>query len=255
MSDADAAERPQPEQGADDPARLKAVVEALLFSTDRPVSARRLADAAGAEDGHQVRRIVKELQRQYDEGGHAFALEEIAGGFQLLTRPEFAPWIGRLNSQQRQETLSKAALETLAIVAYRQPITRAEVDDIRGVQCAGILRSLAGRRLAKVLGRSQELGRPLLYGTTRHFLEVFGLRSLKDLPKRADFGKLPGPKPPEQPPAEPEAHAEADAEPQPDAEPEPEAQPEPEPEANAEANAEAEAEAESAPPDPGDTAA
>ena len=125
-----------------------------------------------------------------DEGGHAFSLEEIAGGFQMLTRPEYAPWIGRLNTQQRQETLSKAALETLAVVAYRQPITRAEVDDIRGVQAGSILRALAGRRLIKVVGRSEELGRPLLYGTTKHFLEVFGLRSIKDLPKRADFDRL-----------------------------------------------------------------
>jgi segregation and condensation protein B len=219
MSDADPAADPSQPQPADDDltseqeedaaadsvdlSHLKAVVEALLFSTDRPVSSRRLADASGAADGRQVRRVLKELRRQYDEGGHAFALEEIAGGFQILTRPEFAPWVGRLNSQQRQETLSKAALETLAVVAYRQPITRAEVDDIRGVQTGPLLRALAGRRLIKVVGRSEELGRPLLYGTTKHFLEVFGLRSVKDLPKRGDFAKLAGAGPSAQ--SEPEA--------------------------------------------------
>ena len=103
-----------------DLSELKAIVEALLFSTDRPVSVRRLSEAAGTADGRQVRAALKELKRQYDEGGHAFSLEEIAGGFQMLTRPEYAPWIGRLNTQQRQETLSKAALETLAVGSARQ---------------------------------------------------------------------------------------------------------------------------------------
>jgi segregation and condensation protein B len=142
---------------------------------------------SGARDGRQVRGLIRRLSRQYDEQGRAFAVEEIAGGFQLLTRPEFGLWISRLHSRQQSDSLSKAALETLAIVAYRQPITRAEVDDIRGVQCGPVLRGLVDRRLIKVVGRSEELGRPLLYGTTRRFLEVFGLKSLSELPKRAEF--------------------------------------------------------------------
>lgn len=187
---AEASEPDAPEQDASaDAGQVKRVIEALLFSADRPVSASRLAEISGAGDGRQVRRVVKELQQEYDAGGRAFAIEEIAGGFQLLSRPEFAPWVLQLANRRQQETLSKAALETLAIVSYRQPITRAEIEDIRGVQSGHILRSLVDRRMLKVVGKSEELGRPLLYGTTRRFLEAFGLRSLKDLPRRPDFGK------------------------------------------------------------------
>ena len=204
----------QPAEQADS-AQLKRILEALLFSAERPVTVRRLAEVSGASDGREVRRVLKELGQDYDAAGHAFSVEEIAGGFQILTRPEYAGWITRLHTRQQQETLSKAALETLAIVAYRQPITRAEVDDIRGVQCAGLLRSLADRRLIKVVGRSPQLGRPLLYGTTKHFLQVFGLRSLKDLPKRANFGTLAAAPPPSQPAEAAEAAGPEDAEPSP----------------------------------------
>ncbi|MHC4480070.1 MAG: SMC-Scp complex subunit ScpB [Planctomycetota bacterium] len=169
----------------------KRIIEALLFSSERPISSGRLAEISGAADGRRARAIALELQREYEEEGRAFAVEEIAGGFQLLTRTQFAPWVSRLHERQQQETLSKAALETVAIVAYRQPTTRAEVEDIRGVQCGHILRSLVEKRLLKVTGRSEELGRPLLYGTTRHFLAAFGLRSLDDLPKRREFGAPP----------------------------------------------------------------
>jgi segregation and condensation protein B len=174
-----------------DGAQVKQIIEALLFSSDRPISSSRLAEISGATDGRQVRTIARELQHEYDAEGRAFAIEEIAGGFQLLSRPEFAPWVSRLHNRQQQESLSKAALETLAIVAYRQPITRAEVEDIRGVQSGHILRSLVDKRLLRVTGKSKELGRPLLYGTTRHFLAVFGLRSVSELPKRKEFGLPP----------------------------------------------------------------
>lgn len=173
--------------------QVKRVIEALLFSTARPVTASRLAELSGAEDGNQARRIVGELRDEYEAAGRAFAVEELAGGFQLLTRPEFAPYVTSLHGRQQQESLSKAALETLAIVAYRQPITRAQVEDIRGVQCGHILRSLVEKRLIRVTGKSEELGRPLLYGTTRQFLAVFGLKSLKDLPRRGEFGRLARP--------------------------------------------------------------
>ncbi len=175
-------------------ARLKRVLEALLFSSDRPIHARQLAQAAGAADGHEARSLLKEMQAEYDEQGRAFAVEEVAGGFQLLSRPEFAPYISRLHESQQQESLSKAALETLAIVAYRQPITRAAVEDIRGVQCGPVLRTLVDRRLLRVTGRSEELGRPLLYGTTSQFLQVFGLSSLSELPKKRKLAPPPAPK-------------------------------------------------------------
>jgi segregation and condensation protein B len=169
-------------------AEVKRVIEALLFSSDRPVSAGRLAELSGAADGRQARDMVRQLREEYEAAGRAFTVEEIAGGFQVLTRPEFGPYVSRLHNRQQQESLTKAALETLAIVAYRQPITRAALEDIRGVQSGHVLRSLVERRLLKVTGKSDELGRPLLYGTTRYFLEVFGLRSLSDLPKRPEFG-------------------------------------------------------------------
>ncbi len=175
---------------------LKRVVEALLFSSDRPVSTGRIAQLCDAEDGHEVRSIIGELQREYAEEGHAFRVEEIAGGFQVLTHPRYAPWVSRLHTSQQQESLSQAALETLAIVAYRQPVTRAEVEDIRGVHCGHMLRSLVDKRLIKVTGRADELGRPMLYGTTRHFMEAFGLRSLKDLPRREKLVQPPAPSSP-----------------------------------------------------------
>ena len=165
--------------------QLKRVVEALLFSSDRPVRPSRLAEAAGAADGREVRSVIRELQHEYE--GRAFVIEKIAEGFQMLTRPEFAPSITRLHSRQQRDALSKPALETLAIVAYRQPITRADLEDIRGVGCGHMLRSLVEKRLLKVAGKSDELGRPWLYGTTRQFLEAFGLHSLKDLPKHREL--------------------------------------------------------------------
>ncbi len=166
---------------------LKHVLEALLFSSNRPIGTRRLSDLSGAEDGHQVRRLIQELGEEYEREGRAFAVEEIGGGFQMLSRPAFAPWIQKLHQRQQEESLSQAALETLAVVAYRQPVNRAEVEDIRGVHCGHMLRSLVDKRLIKVVGRADELGRPMLYGTTRQFMEAFGLRSLKDLPRREEL--------------------------------------------------------------------
>ena len=191
--------------------KLKRVVEALLLSSDRPVSTTRIAQLCDAEDGRQVRAIIEDLRREYEEEKHAFRVEEIAGGFQVLTHPRYARWVGRLHTSQQQESLSQAALETLAIVAYRQPVTRAEVEDIRGVHCGHMLRSLVDKRLVKVAGRADELGRPMLYGTTRHFLEAFGLRSLKDLPRREKLVQpSPAPKAPATEDAEPDDNADSE---------------------------------------------
>jgi segregation and condensation protein B len=123
------------------------------------------------------------LNRRYDAEESAFRVEEIAGGFQLLTRARYAPWLRRMSSTSRELRLSAPALETLAVVAYRQPVLRAEIEAVRGVQCGEILRQLIERELVRIAGRSEELGRPLLYGTTRQFLQVFGLRHLEDLPR------------------------------------------------------------------------
>lgn len=156
-------------------------LEAVLLLSREPQSSRKLARLAGLADGTEARTLVRTLNRLYDTEGCAFRVEEVAGGFQLLTRSKFAPWLRRLHSVSVEVRLSAPATETLAVVAYRQPVLRAEVEAIRGVQCGEILRQLIERDLVKIVGRSEELGRPLLYGTTKRFLQVFGLRHLDEL--------------------------------------------------------------------------
>jgi segregation and condensation protein B len=159
-----------------------AAVEAALFTADEPLNPRRLAAAAGLADGSEARRLVERLQLLYESDGTAFQVEEIAGGFQLLTRPEYHRWLVRLHRTGHDLRLSAAARETLAIVAYRQPVMRAEVEGIRGVQCGEVLRQLMEKGLVRIAGRHESLGRPVLYGTTRKFLQIFGLKSLRELP-------------------------------------------------------------------------
>jgi segregation and condensation protein B len=168
-----------------------AQVEAVLLAADEPLTARRLATVAGLKDAVEVRRCLRRLQELYEQDGTAFQVEEVAGGFQLLTRPEFHPWLLRLRRSTNDLRLSPAARETLAIVAYRQPIMRADLEAIRGVQCGELLRLLMERGLVRIAGRHESLGRPVLYGTTKKFLQAFGLRSLKDLPQ-AEQLKPPG---------------------------------------------------------------
>ncbi len=162
--------------------RRLASIEAALLVADEPLNARRLARAADLKDGAEARRLVRKLQSLYEQDGSAFQVEELAGGFQLLTRPEYHPWLVRLRRTGNDLRLSPAARETLAIVAYRQPIMRTDIEAIRGVQCSEMLRQLMEKGLIRIAGRHDSLGRPVLYGTTRKFLQVFGLKSLKDLP-------------------------------------------------------------------------
>ncbi|GIX01702.1 MAG: hypothetical protein KatS3mg112_0639 [Thermogutta sp.] len=157
-------------------------VEAALFVARQPLTPRKIAQICGFESTAEVRGYLRRLGKLYDEVGAAFCLVEVAGGFQLRTRPEFYPWVARLARDHRPIRLSPPAMETLAIIAYRQPVLRAEIESIRGVQCGEILRQLMDRGLVKIVGRSEELGRPYLYGTTDMFLEVFGLRGLDELP-------------------------------------------------------------------------
>jgi segregation and condensation protein B len=166
-------------------------LEAILFLSREPLGSRKVAQLASLADGTQARTLVRCLNRLYDEGGSAFRIEEIAGGFQLFTRPQLAPWVRRLHRAPARSRLSSPALETLAVVAYRQPVPRAEVEAIRGVQCGEILSQLMERDLVRIVGRSAELGRPFLYGTTRRFLQQFGLRRLEDLP-RSELRRTPG---------------------------------------------------------------
>jgi segregation and condensation protein B len=160
-----------------------AMVEAALLAADEPLTARKLAAAANLADGTEARRLVRKLQGLYERGGSAFQIEEIAGGFQLLTRAEYHRWLTRLKRSGPEIRLTAVARETLAIVAYRQPIMRADIEAIRGVHCGDVLRLLMEKGLVRITGRHDSLGRPVLYGTTKRFLQVFGLRSLKDLPQ------------------------------------------------------------------------
>jgi segregation and condensation protein B len=162
---------------------LLQVVEALLFSTDAPLSAGKLAETVGLDSSKPVKQVIEQLNAGYAERQAAYRIEERAGGYQLLTLPQYAEYIERLVRKKDEGRLTPASLETLAIVAYRQPLTRAEVEAIRGVACGEMLRALMEHNLVKIVGRAEEIGRPMLYGTTRYFLEVFGLATLKDLPK------------------------------------------------------------------------
>src|SRR5882672_9598805 len=161
-----------------------ALVEAALLAADEPLTVRRIATVTGLEDAALARRLLSKLQTFYEEEGSAFQVHEIAGGFQLLTRPEYHPWLLRLRQSGHDLRLSPAARETLAIVAYRQPIMRADVEAVRGVQCGDVLRLLMEKGLVRIAGRHDSLGRPVLTATTEKFLQVFGLRSLKDLPQQ-----------------------------------------------------------------------
>jgi segregation and condensation protein B len=158
-------------------------LEAVLFLANEPLSTRKLAQFTSLADGTEARTLIRVLNRLYDARGAAFRVEEVAGGFQLLTRARFAPWLRRLYQTPVETRLSSPALETLAVVAYRQPVLRAEIEAIRGVQSGEILRQLMERDLVRITGRSPELGRPFLYGTTRRFLQTFGLRNLDELPR------------------------------------------------------------------------
>jgi segregation and condensation protein B len=164
-----------------------ALIEAALMAADEPLTLRRLAAVAELKDGAEARRVVQRLQALYDRDGTAFQVEELAGGFQLLTRPAFHPWLARLRRSGSEVRLTPTQRETLAIVAYRQPITRADVEAVRGVQSSEVLHQLMEKGLVRIAGRDDSLGRPVLYGTTRKFLQVFGLRNLRDLPQAEDL--------------------------------------------------------------------
>ncbi len=174
---------PQIASDATDTIEAEGVVEAILFATDSPLPPPRIAQIMGVGDARTVRKHVNALNERYEKMGSAFRIEEIAGGFQILTLPKFNPWLTALLRTRHDTRLSPAALETLAIVAYRQPVLRADVEAIRGVSVGEVLHRLREMNLIKIVGRDEQIGRPMLYGTTKRFLEIFGLASLKDLPK------------------------------------------------------------------------
>jgi len=170
-----------------DNGQLKLVLEALLFASDEPLTPRRVRDILGLDDARVARRLLEELRHEYAAARRGIQIEEVAGGYRMLSNRDYAPYVEQLRKAERRSRLSQAALETLAIVAYKQPIPRADVEAIRGVQVDAVLRNLQEQGLVRVVGRADVLGRPFLYGTTKRFLEVFGLNSLDDLPSAEEL--------------------------------------------------------------------
>jgi segregation and condensation protein B len=165
-------------------------VEAVLFASDEPLSEARLANIVETSV-KQVRQCIENLNGKYRTNNNAFRIEQIAGGYQMLTLSPYNYWLKKLLRARSDSKLSPAALETLAIIAYKQPVIRADIEAIRGVSAGEVIRTLCYKGLVKIVGRAEVLGRPMLYGTTKKFLEVFGLNTLKDLPKVDELKKPP----------------------------------------------------------------
>jgi segregation and condensation protein B len=165
---------------------VESVLEAILFATDEPLTDSKLAGIVETT-AKQVRESIEHLNAKYAAENHAFRIEQIAGGYQMLTLNTYNPWLKKMLRVRSDNKLSPAAMETLAIIAYKQPIIRADIEAIRGVAVGEVIRNLMYKGLVKITGRAEILGRPILYGTTKKFLEVFGLNSLKDLPKAEEL--------------------------------------------------------------------
>lgn len=169
---------------------LQAILDAVLFVSHNPVTVERLTDILNVVTKVEVRQALRRLQEDYEKEGRGLQVVEVAGGFQIVTRPEYAPWIKRLEKTKAAPKLSRSALESLAIIAYKQPIVRSEIEQIRGVETSGVLRTLLERKLVRLVGRKDVPGRPILYGTTKYFLQHFGLRDLSELPPLREFKEL-----------------------------------------------------------------
>ena len=220
------AETPEPIEPA---FPLHRIIEAILFASQKPVSAKELSNflkgaAEAAKENPaiacfakvkapQLQDAIEQLEKEFAETGRSFEVRESAAGWQLVTKADFAPWLRQLFPENRQARLSAPAMETLAIIAYRQPITRADIEAVRGVAVDGVMQTLLDRNLVRIAGRADIPGRPLLYETSQFFMEHFGLKDLDDLPNASELRKIPLPKaePPaaENPPAEPPAPHEA----------------------------------------------
>ncbi len=182
---------------------LKSIVEAVIFASDVPLSLKQLKEIINepskifAKNGDQtkiteqdIKNAIDELNREYAERGSAFRIIEIAEGYQFATLPEFAKWVGKLFKERTKKKLSQPALETLAIIAYKQPISKPEIESIRGVNVDHIIKTLLEKKLITIVGRADTIGRPLLYGTTKEFLKYFGLKSLSELPKPTEIEEI-----------------------------------------------------------------
>ena len=174
---------------------LKPIVEALIFASPDPLTPKTLFKLLDSEPKEDVEAALQAVKKDYERAG-GLQLVEVAGGYQIVTRPELHEWVRRLFHEQTKAKLSVPALETLAVIAYKQPITAPEIAEIRGVNASGVVTTLLERRLVKIAGRKQVVGRPFLYATTREFLVRFGLRDLTDLPKVEDMADILGFEPP-----------------------------------------------------------
>lgn len=173
-----------------DTIQAKRIIEALVFASGKPLSIERIKDVLDPLASTKfIRELICELRQEYENEKRGFRLIEVAGGFQFSTDPQYAAWIKKLLRRPGVDKLSSPSLETLAIIAYKQPVTRTDIEAIRGVNVDGVLRTLLERRLIKVAGRKDAVGRPIIYRTTSSFLEHFGLNSLSDLPKLEEFGE------------------------------------------------------------------
>jgi segregation and condensation protein B len=179
-----------------------AVIEALLFASETPLTAERMVEILSDTEKKEIVPLLEALMREYEARRGGICLEEVAGGFQFRTRTDLAPWIRKLKAG-RPAMLSPAAMETLAVVAYRQPLVKSEIDRIRGVDASGALKGLLEKKIVRIVGRKDVPGKPIIYGTTRKFLEVFNLRDLSELPTLRELKDLPDepdlPRPQEQP--------------------------------------------------------
>lgn len=173
-----------------DDKEIKAIMEALIFVSGEPITLNRIKDVIDGADKKTIETLASELKDEFNREHNGLQLVEVANGYQLTTRPEYALWIKKLNKIKLASKLSKPALETLAIIAYKQPIIRPEIEKIRGVDSGGVIKTLLERKIIKIVGRMDIVGKPILYGTTPEFLQYFGLKDLSDLPTLKEFHEL-----------------------------------------------------------------
>jgi segregation and condensation protein B len=173
-----------------DARELKAILEAVLFVSPEPVPVARLVSIVGTVSKAEVVQALGILAHDLDQDGRGIQLVQVAGGYRLVTKQEYGPWLKRMDKAKAAQKLSRSALESLAIIAYKQPLVRAEIEEIRGVETSGVLRTLCERKLVRIVGRKDVPGRPIMYGTTKFFLEHFGLQDLSQLPPLREFKEL-----------------------------------------------------------------
>jgi segregation and condensation protein B len=168
----------------------KSVIEALLLASEKPLPLDKIREILDNLPAQEALKLIEELKAEYEQTNRGIRIAEIAGGFQMITAPNFAPFLKKLFKSRNVERLSKPALETLAIIAYKQPLTKGEIELLRDVNVDGVMKNLVEKNLVRISGRKKVPGNPYVYGTTRHFLEYFGLKSLKDLPRIEEFSAM-----------------------------------------------------------------